>query len=340
MPSTLFANEKYISHMRKELNIAVVGATGLVGKKIVEVLLERKIEANLHLFASSKKEDEIQISGKKFSVEEIDLTKIKKLNLDYAFFAVEAEIAKNLVPEFSKRGIVVIDNSNAFRRKKNVPLVVPQVNVGALKTNKKIIANPNCSTIQLVTALKPLDEKFKIKRVIVSTYQAVSGAGQNGIFDLQNNTQTKFEFPIQNNLIPQIDIFLANGYTREEDKLIFESRKILSRPDLEITATAVRVPVLNGHSESVNVEFEKRASVKKIIETLKSAENIVYQETPFPMPLFSNGKDEVFVGRIRKDFSKKNCFNLWIVADNLRRGAASNAVDIFESLEKMKSEEN
>ncbi len=322
--------------MEKFLNIAVVGATGLVGQKIVEVIRERDINANLYLFSSTNETKEIKIADKNYKIQKIDLNNLPKL--DYALFAVEANIAKDLAPEFIKRGIIVIDNSNAFRRRKSVPLIVPQVNADCIKKNSKLISNPNCSTIQLVTILKPLDKKFKIKRVVVSTYQAVSGAGQNGILDYINNTQTKFDYPIKDNLIPQIDIFLPNGYTREEDKLIFESRKILSHHDLQITATAVRVPVLNCHSESVNIEFEKNVSVNKIIETLKHADNVILEEDlhKFPMPIFCDGRDEVFVGRIRKDSSKPNCYNMWIVADNLRRGAASNAVDILQCMEQKK----
>lgn len=324
----------------KNLNIAIVGATGLVGKKIIEVIEQRNLKANFVLFGNSECRKIVKIFNKKHVVQKLDVEKLKEYNLNYAFFAVDAEISKKLVPIFAKNKIVVIDNSTAFRRKSFVPLVVPQVNASALNKKNYIISNPNCSTIQLVTLLKPLDEKFKIKRVIVSTYQAVSGAGKIAIEDLQNNTTKKFDYPICNNVIPQIDIFLKNGYTREEDKLIFETRKILSLPDLNITATAVRVPVLNGHSESVNIEFEKPATKNEIVKVLKTAKNIVLQDDfknkIYPMPLFCTGKDEVFVGRIRKDTSNSNCFNFWVVADNLRRGAASNAVDIFECLENVK----
>lgn len=327
--------------MRKKMNIAIVGATGLVGKKILQVLTERKIDANLHLFALESGQ-KMQVEENEYEILDLNEESFEKLNLDYAFFAVEAEISKEYAPKFAKNGTIVIDNSNAFRREKDVPLVVPQVNPQVLDFSKKIIANPNCSTIQLVTALKPLSDKFGLKRVIVSTYQAVSGAGQNAIFDLLHGTQNKFDFPIQNNLIPQIDVFLPNGYTKEEDKLIFESRKILGLPRLHITATAVRVPIQNCHSESVNVEFEKNPTIEEVFDALKNAKNIVLQDDVsnqiYPMPLFANEKDEVFVGRIRKDESHKNCFNLWVVADNLRRGAASNAVDIFETLQKMKKE--
>ncbi len=329
-----FHKQKIYNLMMKKHNIAVVGATGLVGQKIVEVLSEREIDANLFLFAEHDTNTKMKFRGQSLDVMALKFSDLDSLKLDFAFFAVDAKVSREIMPEFVKRKIVVIDNSNAFRREKDVPLVVPQVNPEVLKGAKRIIANPNCSTIQLVTVLKPLDDKLKIKRVVVSTYQAVSGAGTNGILDLENDTTQKFDYKIKNNLIPQIDVFLPNGNTLEEDKLIFETRKILSHWDVGISATTVRVPVKNCHSESVNVQFEKPATLQEIAKILSEAENIVLQDDPaqkkFPMPLFCSGRDEVFVGRIRKDESEENCFNFWIVADNLRRGAASNSVDIFE----------
>ncbi len=319
------------------MNIAIVGATGLVGRKIIEVLEERKIEANYFLFGSHSVGKKIEMFNKSVTVEKLEVETLGSYNLDYAFFAVESELSRQLIPYFACQGIKVIDNSNAFRRREDVALVVPQVNREVLKKTDTIFANPNCSTIQLVTVLKPLDEKFGLKRVVVSTYQAVSGAGKEGIEDLLNDTQNHFAYPIKNNLIPHIDVFLENGYSREEDKLIFESRKILGKSDLKITATAVRVPVLNGHSESVNIELEKPATAEEIRKVLSSAENVIVQDDVekqvYPMPIFADGKDEVFVGRIRQDYSHDNAFNMFVVADNLRRGAASNAVDIFEELE-------
>ncbi len=321
------------------MNLAIVGATGLVGKKMIEVLQERNIRANFFLFGNEGAGDEIEIYGKKHVVQKIDLSKIENQNLDYALFAVGSDVAKMLVPEFAKRKIKVIDNSSAFRRDENISLVVPQVNRGVLKKSDFVFANPNCSTIQLVTALKPLDDAFGIKRVIVSTQQAVSGAGKEAIDDLMFGSQNKFDHPIQNNIIPYIDAFLPNSYTFEEDKLMFESKKILSRPNLKITATATRVPVLNCHSESVNVSFQKNATLQQVRQALLQGENIVVQDDPQtksePMPIYANGRDEVFVGRLRKDESEENAFNMWVVADNLRRGAASNAVDILQELEKL-----
>ena len=324
------------------MNIAIVGATWLVGRKIIDIIVERNLKVdNFFLFADeSEKDRKIKIFNKEYSVESLCLENLKGKKIDYAFFAVESEIAKKFAPIFARRKIVVIDNSNAYRRISKVPLVVPQVNKEDLKKGKFIFSNPNCSTIQLVTALKPLHEKFKIKRVVVSTYQAVSGAGKGGIDDLLKNTTKKFIYPICRNLIPQIDYFKKNNYTNEEDKLIFETKKILSFKELKITATAVRVPVLNCHSESVNIEFEKNVNLKQIKSVLSNSPNIVVLDDTskniYPMPIVADNKDEVFVGRIRKDYSKANTFNLFIVADNLRRGASSNAVDIFENLIKLK----
>ncbi len=320
-------------------NIAIVGATGLVGRKIIEVLEERNIRANYFLFANKENTNEkIAIFGEEHEVFELNEQNFKDFHLDYAFFAVEAEVSKKYAQLFAKEKIVVIDNSNAFRRKKSVPLIVPSVNKESLN-NSFIIANPNCSTIQLAVALAPL-KKFGLSRIVVSTYQAVSGAGTGGINDLLKNKTDKFAHPIFNNLIPQIDVFLDNSYTKEEDKLMFETRKILCLPKLKITATAVRIPLLNGHSESVNVQLQKKVSKSQILSELSKASGIIIQDEPekniYPMPLFASGKDDVFVGRIRRDSSQKNCFNMFVVADNLRRGAASNAVDIFMLKEKLK----
>ncbi len=323
------------------MNIAIVGATGLVGSKIVEVLVERKHKFDeIFLFASAEeKSKKIKIYDKTYRVLSLEDKPIEEYKIDCAFFAVDAEVSKKYVPLFANAKIFVIDNSNAFRRDEDVPLVVPQVNGKELLRGGYIFANPNCSTIQLVTALKPLQDKFGLKRVVVSTYQAVSGGGSQALQDLKNNTKFSFNYPICNNILPQIDIFLDNGYTKEEDKVIFETRKILNLPDLKITATAVRVPIEIGHSESVNVELENSCTKDEVEFELRQGENIVVIDQPernkYPMPLYAAGRDEVFVGRIRVDESCENAFNMWVVADNLRRGAASNAVDIFESLIKM-----
>lgn len=319
--------------MSKKLSVAIVGATGLVGQKILDILAERKIEASYTLFASPEEAGtEVFFMNQTHKIK--PLKKPHFHQFDYAFFAVDSQLAKIWVPIFKKSGTIVIDNSSAFRRKKGVPLVVPGVNDHDLSKHKGIVANPNCSTIQLVCALAPL-KKFGLKSVIVSTYQAVSGAGKKAIVDLEENKTEQFKYPIKNNLIPQIDVFLKNGYTYEEDKVVFESRKILGLPSLNISATAVRIPIKNSHSESVFAVFEHKTSVKELKNTLKNANHLVLCDNPqeelYPMPIFSNDNDNVYIGRIRKGH-EKNSFWLFIVADNLRRGAAANAVDIFEKL--------
>ena len=259
---------------------------------------------------------------------------------DYALFSAGGEVSKKYAPIAAKKGCTVIDNSSYFRMDKNVPLVVPEVNFEDVRNNHGIIANPNCSTIQAMLPLKALDDKYKIKRIVYSTYQAVSGAGKNALEDLSNVDNTlplkKFPHPIFNNCLPHIDDFLDNGYTKEEMKMINETRKILHHPDLKITATTVRVPVSNSHSEAINVEFENDFKIDELVKTLKDFPNIVVVDNPskneYPMPINATGHDEVFVGRIRRDDSVKSGVNLWVVADNIRKGAASNAVQILEKL--------
>ena len=255
---------------------------------------------------------------------------------DFALFSAGAETSKHFAPIAASKGCIVIDNSSAFRMDDKVPLIVPEVNFEDAKNHHNIIANPNCSTIQAVVALKPLDDKFKIKRIVYSTYQAVSGAGKLGLQDLEQHSTLKFQHPIYDNCLPQIDTFLVNHYTKEEMKMVNETRKILKHPNLSITATAVRVPVTNCHGESINVVFEKNFELTDIFKTLKSAPGIIVQDDIendiYPIASNVNGHDEVFVGRIRKDFSIKNGLNLWIVADNLRKGAASNAIQIIEKM--------
>ncbi len=252
------------------------------------------------------------------------------------------EVSKKFVPTAVSTGCVAIDNSSVFRMCADVPLVVPEVNPQKVFENKGIISNPNCSTIQAVVALKPLDDKYHIKRIVYSTYQAVSGAGRQGILDLENGEKDippkKFPHPIYNNCLPQIDVFLDDGYTKEEHKMIDETRKILDKPSLPITATTVRVPVKNGHSESINLEFEDDFDIFEVRQLLQSAPGILVVDEPskqyYPLATKADGYDDVLVGRIRRDFSVKNGLNLWVVADNLRKGAASNAVQILELLVK------
>lgn len=324
----------------KKYNIAVVGATGMVGSKFLQVLSERKLPAeNYYLYASSKSAGkEIEFMGKIHKVLELKSENILDKKIDIALFSAGGDVSKEFAPVFAKHGALVIDNSSAWRRDVNVPLVVPECNPEDILKHKNIIANPNCSTIQAVVALKPLNDAFKIKRIVYSTYQAVSGAGVRGFNDLKGGIcgekPQKFPYPIFGNCLPHIDVFLDNGYTKEEDKMIFETKKILHDDSLKITATCVRVPVYYGHSESINVEFEKPCTVEEVKKVLSSAPGVVVQDdvknNVYPMPVSAEDKDEVFVGRIRKDDTVPSGINMWVVADNIRKGAATNAVQIAE----------
>ena len=318
------------------LKIAIVGATGLVGQTFLEVLEEKQIHANYTLFASAKSEGKIiKFMNKEYEVQE--LTKdIPFDSYDYALFSAGSKIAKEYAPLFAKHGATVIDNSSAFRMDKSVPLVVPEINFEDALNNLGIIANPNCSTIQAVLPLKAIDQKYKLKRVIYSTYQAVSGAGKLGIDDLLQDKVEKFPYHIRSNVIPQIDTFEENGYTKEELKMINETRKILKHPKLAITATCARVPILNSHSESINVETEYPFKIEDIKHYLNSFEGIIVTDdiknNIYPLNTIANGTDNVYIGRIRRDYSVENGLNFWCVADNIRKGAASNAVQILEKL--------
>ena len=312
----------------------------MVGSKFLQVLSERKLPAeNYYLYASSKSAGkEIEFMGKTHKVLELKNENILDKKIDIALFSAGGDVSKEFAPVFAKHGALVIDNSSAWRRDVNVPLVVPECNPEDILKHKNIIANPNCSTIQAVVALKPLNDAFKIKRIVYSTYQAVSGAGVRGFNDLKGGIcgekPQKFPYPIFGNCLPHIDVFLDNGYTKEEDKMIFETKKILHDDSLKITATCVRVPVYYGHSESINVEFEKPCTVEEVKKVLSSAPGVVVQDdvknNVYPMPVSAEDKDEVFVGRIRKDDTVPSGINLWVVADNIRKGAATNAVQIAE----------
>ena len=324
-----------------DYKIAIVGATGLVGRKVIDVLREYNISTNnLHLFASSKSAGtEFIINNQKHVVRELDDSTFLE-HFDYAIFSAGGEVSKHYAPIAAQNGCIVIDNSSAFRMEPTVPLVVPEVNPEEIYNNHGIIANPNCSTIQAVIPLKVLDTHYKIRRIVYSTYQAVSGAGNKGISDLENTLNgmppQKFPYPIANNCIPHIDTFLENGYTKEEEKMINETRKILKRPDLKITATTVRVPVLNSHSESINVEFENEFDLTELKNILSNSKGIIVQDDIsqciYPLATNATGHDESFVGRIRRDFSVESGINFWCVGDNVRKGAASNAVQILQLL--------
>jgi len=329
-------------------DIAVVGASGLVGRKILEVLAERNFPVGkvIPIASDISAGKEVFIKGNRYTLQKLTNESFK--NIEFAFFSAGASVSHKYAPVAAKEGTIVIDNSSAFRMNEDVPLVVPEVNRQEIFKHKGIIANPNCSTIQLALALKPLDNLYKIKRVVVSTYQSVSGAGYKGITALDNEIKNitsseilrAFPHSIAYNAIPQVDIFLDNGYTKEEYKMINETRKILGRRDLNITATCVRIPVIVGHSESVNIEFDKKVTAANVKEALSSFKGITVIDDPsknlYPIPIGSENRDDVLVGRIREDNSVKNGINLWVVADNVRKGAATNAVQIAEEYLKGK----
>lgn len=332
--------------MSKIYKIAVVGATGMVGRKFLEVLTERKLPAEYTLFASARSAGrEIDFLGKKHVVEELTPTCFEGRGFDIALFSAGGGTSLEFAPIAAQSGAVVIDNSSAWRMDKDVPLIVPEVNAHAIPGYKAkgIIANPNCSTIQAVVALKPLHDAYKIKRVVYSTYQAVSGAGMGGYSDLENGIKgeapQKFPYPIFANCLPHIDVFLENGYTKEEQKMIDETHKIMEDYSLRVTATTVRVPVFHGHSESINVEFVRSFELSQLRAKLEAAPGIVVVDDPtnkkYPMPIDAENHDEVFVGRIRRDNSVESGVNLWVVADNIRKGAATNAVQIAQELIKL-----
>ena len=327
--------------MNKKYKVAIVGATGLVGRTVLKVLEEKNMSyLNYTLFSSEKSSgSKINFFNMNYIVCKLDERSFNQ-NFDFAIFCAGGSVSEKYIPIAVSKGCTVIDNSSVFRMEEDVPLVVPEVNSECIFNNKGIIANPNCSTIQAVLPLKPLDDKYKIKRIIYSTYQAVSGAGRLGIEDLEkksnNDNLQKFSYSIYNNCIPHIDDFTQDGYTKEEHKMINETRKILNKPHLPITATAVRVPVVNCHGESINVEFEEDFDIYDIKVMLQNFPGIIVVDDPeknyYPLASKANGNNEVFVGRIRRDFSVNYGINLWVVADNLRKGAATNAVQILEKL--------
>ena len=375
----------------KKFRLAIVGATGLVGRTVLKVLEEKKLPISEYvLFASSKSAGKkIKFMGTDYIVQELKEDSFDS-GFNFAIFSAGGSTSKKFAPIAASKGCIVVDNSSAFRMDPDVPLVVPEVNPEEIVNNHGIIANPNCSTIQAVVVLKPLDDKYKIKRIVYSTYQAVSGAGRYGVEDLENGIERchtevtnadklenlnvkstyqlqKFDYPIFSNCLPHIDVFLDNGYTKEEEKMINETRKILKRPDLRITATTVRVPVFNSHSESINVEFEKDFEMEDLVKTLSDFPGLIVQDNivsnairhdnvkdlgnkiaepeqskfdkpVYPLAINASGHDEVFVGRIRRDHSVESGVNLWVVADNIRKGAATNAIQIVEKMLEMLEE--
>lgn len=325
----------------KELKVAVVGATGLVGTKMLQVLAERNFPVSDIIPVASERSvgKEVVFRGKNFKV--VSMTEGIAAKPDVAIFSAGGSTSLEWAPKFAEAGITVIDNSSAWRMDPARPLVVPEVNAGILTSKDKIIANPNCSTIQMVVVLKPLHEKYRIRRVVVSTYQSVTGTGKKAVDQLFNERGGKqgemaYKYQIDLNAIPQIDVFLDNGYTKEEMKMVNETRKIMQDDSIRVTSTTVRIPVIGGHSESVNVEFEKDFDLEELKQILSAAPGIVVQDDPsgqiYPMPLSAHERDEVFVGRLRRDETQPNTLNMWIVSDNLRKGAATNAVQIAEYL--------
>jgi aspartate-semialdehyde dehydrogenase len=323
------------------MKIAVVGATGLVGTKMLEILEERNFPLTELIPVASEKSigQKVKYKGNEFSV--VGMQTAISMKPDIALFSAGGSTSLEWAPRFAEVGTTVIDNSSAWRMDESKKLVVPEVNADVLTKNDKIIANPNCSTIQMVVALKPLHLKYRIKRVVVSTYQSVTGTGKKAVDQLMNERQgvsgpMAYAYAIDLNLIPQIDVFTPNDYTKEEMKMVNETKKIMGDDSIKVTATAVRVPVMGGHSESLNIEFEHDFEIEELIHLLQNSPGIIVQNNlanaEYPMPLIAHNKDAVFVGRIRRDESQDKTLNCWIVSDNLRKGAATNAVQIAEYL--------
>jgi aspartate-semialdehyde dehydrogenase len=327
----------------KKINLAIVGATGTVGRTFLRVLEEKSLPIEKYILFSSAKSagNKMNFMGKDYIVQELTEKSFLEHHIQIALFSAGRSVSEKFAPIAANSGTIVVDNSSAWRMDPSVPLVVPEVNPDEVFKHKGIIANPNCSTIQAVVALKPLHDKYNIKRIVYTTFQAVSGAGRQGYLDLEDGLRSgaspkKFPHPIAGNLLPHIDDFESNGYTKEEMKMVNETRKILGDDIIRITATTVRVPVFNSHSESINVEFEKPYDLQELKQVLKSAPGVVVQDdianNIYPMPIHTSGRDEVFVGRIRRDQSVESGVNLWVVADNIRKGAATNAVQIAEKV--------
>ncbi len=323
------------------MRLALVGATGLVGQKMIQVLEERKINPSEFLPVASERSvgKEIEFAGKKHKV--VSIQDAVDAKVDVAIFSAGGGTSLEWAPKFAETGAFVVDNSSAWRMNENCPLVVPEINADTISADTKIIANPNCSTIQMVMALKPLQDKYGIKRVVVSTYQSITGTGKAAVDQmaderLDNHDNKVYPYIIDRNCLPHCDVFLENDYTKEEMKLVNETHKILKDNTIGVTATAVRVPVMGGHSESVNVELKNDFSISEIRNLLDKTPGVVVIDDPksnqYPMPLYQKDQDEVFVGRIRRDESQANTLNMWIVSDNLRKGAATNAVQILEFL--------
>ena len=323
------------------MKVAVVGATGMVGNVMLQLLEERQFPVTELIPVASERSvgKMIPFKGKEYPV--VSLQTAVDMKADIALFSAGGSTSLEWAPKFAEAGTTVIDNSSAWRMDPDKKLIIPEINAHLLTSEDKIIANPNCSTIQMLVALAPLQNTYGIERLVISTYQSITGTGVAAVQQLENEYEGKkgdmaYPYPIHRNALPHCDVFQENGYTKEEMKLVNETHKILGDDTIGITATAIRIPVVGGHSESVNVQLKGESSVAEIQRLLSEADGVIVQDNPetntYPMPLYAHGKDEVFVGRIRQDFSQDNTFNLWIVADNLRKGAATNAIQIAEYL--------
>ncbi|MDR1804733.1 MAG: aspartate-semialdehyde dehydrogenase [Flavobacteriales bacterium] len=329
------------------MKLGIVGATGMVGRVMIDVLENRKFPVSELYLSTSEKSIGKELIFRKKGYKTISIKELLSKKPNIVLFSAGSYISKKWAPEFVKIGSTVIDNSSAWRMDDEKKLIIPEINASCLSKKDKIIANPNCSTIQLVMVLYPLHLEYCVDRVIVSTYQSVTGTGSKALIQMNKEKEGTISFeekiyphPIYQNILPHCDDFLENGYTMEEMKLVEETKKIMNNRDISLTATAVRVPVIGGHSESVNITFKKEPNIDHIYDILLKSKGIIVQDSPqeniYPMPFMSHGKDEVFVGRIREDYSCLNSLNLWIVADNLRKGSATNAVQIAEFLMKKK----
>ncbi len=323
------------------MKLAVVGATGMVGEVMLKVLAERGFPFTELIPVASERSVGKQVLCGERSYEVVGLETAVALQPDLALFSAGGDTSLAWAPKFADKGTVVIDNSSAWRMHPDKKLIIPEINAGQINADDKIIANPNCSTIQMLMALAPLKEKYGLERVLVSTYQSITGTGVKAVQQLENEFSGKkgemaYPYPIHKNALPHCDVFTENGYTKEEMKLVHETQKILDDDAIGVSATAIRIPVVGGHSESINVKLKNSFEVEEVRQLLNESDGVVVQDNPttntYPMPIYAEGKDEVFVGRIRRDFSQENTLNLWVVSDNLRKGAATNAIQIAEYL--------
>ena len=321
------------------MRVAVVGATGMVGRMMMKVLEERKFPVDIFMAAASERSTGKDLTFRGKPVKVVSIMEAVEAAPDIALFSAGGSVSREWAPVFAQVGTVVIDNSSAWRMEKDIPLVVPEINARVITQKDKIIANPNCSTIQMLMAIAPLHREYTIRRLVISTYQSVTGTGVRAVTQLENERrgisgEMVYPWPIDKNCLPHCDVFVDNGYTKEEMKLVNETRKILGDEEIRVTATAVRVPVTGGHSESVNIEFVREFELDRVRALLSETPGVILYDNPaelkYPMPLIAHDRDEVFVGRVRRDFSQEKSLNMWVVADNIRKGAATNAVQIAE----------